>query len=120
MSKGTSGRRGNGSEFISRDLALRAYQLDVIIDFSRPGKPADNAFIESFNGKFRAECQNRHWFLPLDHARKKMEEWFRAHNEARPHSAISTIPPISLMTAPTHPVRGESKLRGPNQHPFFY
>lgn len=58
-------RVDQGSEFISRDLDLWAYQNDVILDFSRPGKPTDNAFIESFNGKFRAECLNTHWFVPL-------------------------------------------------------
>ncbi len=58
-------RVDQGSEFISRDLDLWAYQKDVVLDFSRPGKPTDNAFIESFNGKFRAECLNPHWFMSL-------------------------------------------------------
>jgi putative transposase len=58
-------RVDQGSEFISRDLDLWAYQRDVVLDFSRPGKPTDNSFIESFNGKFRAECLNAHWFLTL-------------------------------------------------------
>ncbi len=62
-------RVDHGSEFISRDLDLWAYQKGVILDFSRPGKPTDNAFIESFNGKLRAECLNTHWFLSLDDAR---------------------------------------------------
>lgn len=70
-------RVDQGSEFISRDLDLWAYQNDVTLDFSRPGKPTDNAFIESFNGKFRAECLNAHWFLTLEDARKKMEDWRR-------------------------------------------
>jgi len=58
-------RVDQGSECISRDLDLWAYQKNVILDFSRPGKPTDNAFIESFNGKFRNECLNAHspWFL---------------------------------------------------------
>ena len=50
-----------GSEFISRDMDLWAYQRGVTLDFSRPGKPTDNAFIEAFNGRFRAECLNAHW-----------------------------------------------------------
>lgn len=54
-------RVDQGSEFVSRDLDLWAYQKDVVLDFSRPGKPTDNAFIESFNGKLRAECLNTHW-----------------------------------------------------------
>jgi putative transposase len=59
-------RADQGSEFISRDLDVWAYQKGVILDFSRPGKPTDNAFIESFNGKFRTECLNVHWFMSLD------------------------------------------------------
>ena len=77
-------RVDNGSKFISRDLDLWAYAKDVVLDFSRPGKPTDNAFIESFNGKFRAECLNAHWFMSLDDAREKMEEWRRDYNEVRP------------------------------------
>ncbi len=102
-------RVDQGSEFISRDLDLWAYQKGVVLDFSRPGKPTDNAFIESFSGKFRAECLNtrRHcrsdqWcsngnFMSLDDARSKMEHWRRDYNEVRPHSAIGNNPPITLM-----------------------
>lgn len=90
-------RVDNGSEFVSRDLDLRAYQKDVVLNFSRPGKPTDNAYIESFNGKFRAECLNARRFLTLDDARQKMEDWRREYNEVRPHSAIGNKPPISLM-----------------------
>ena len=93
----TAIRVDQGSEFISRDLDLWAYQKGVELDFSRPGKPTDNAFIESFNGKFRAECLNAHWFLSLDDARAKMEEWRKDYNTVRPHSAIGNKPPISLM-----------------------
>jgi putative transposase len=90
-------RVAQGSEFISRDLALWAYQRGVILDFSRPGKPTDNAHTESFNGKFRAECLSAHWFMSLDDAPSKMEEWRRDYNEVRPHSAIGNNPPIKLM-----------------------
>jgi putative transposase len=89
-------RVDQGSEFVSRDLDLWAYAHDVILDFSRPGKPTDNAYIEAFNGRFRAECLNAHWFLTLDDARSKMEEWRRYYNEDRPHGAIGQIPPILL------------------------
>jgi putative transposase len=89
-------RVDQGSEFISRDLDLWAYQNGVTLDFSRPGKPTDNAFIESFNGKFRAECLNVHWFMSLDDARTKMEDWRKDCNEVRLHSAIGNNPPISL------------------------
>ena len=89
-------RVDQGSEFISRDLDLWAYTKDVILDFSRPGKPTDNAFIEAFNSKFRSECLNAHWFMSLDDARSKMEEWRRYYNEERPHSGIGQITPILL------------------------
>ncbi|MBB3704879.1 putative transposase [Aminobacter aminovorans] len=98
-------RVDQGSEFISRDLNLWAYQKDVVLDFSRPGKPTDNAFIGSFNSKFRAECLNAHWFLTLYDARQKMEHWRRDYNEVRPHSAIGTKVPILLMngSGASHP-----------------
>src|SRR5829696_139951 len=90
-------RVDQGSEFISRDLDLWAYNRGVTLDFSRPGKPTDNAFIESFNGKFRAECLDQHWFISLDEAVCKCEAWRRDYNEVRPHSAIGNKPPISLV-----------------------
>jgi putative transposase len=83
-------RVDQGTEFVSRDLDLWAYQRGVTLDFSRPGKPTDNAFIESFNGKFRAECLNAHWFMSLDDARRKCEAWRRDYSEERPHSAIGS------------------------------
>ncbi|GAB5511083.1 MAG: hypothetical protein Rhims3KO_24840 [Hyphomicrobiales bacterium] len=90
-------RVDNGSEFISRDMDLWAYANDVILDFSRPGKPTDNAFIESFNGSLRSECLNAHWFMNLDDAKQKLEAWRRDYNTVRPHSAIDNKPPISLL-----------------------
>jgi putative transposase len=90
-------RLDQGSEFISRDLDLWAYQRGVELDFSRSGKPMDNAFIELFNGKFRSECLNAHWFQTLDDARLKMKEWRKDYNTVRPHSSIGNKPPISLM-----------------------
>lgn len=89
-------RVDNGSEFISRDLDLWAYVNKVTLDFSRPGKPTDNAFIEAFNSKFRQECLNAHWFLTLADAREKLETWRRDYNEVRPHSAIGYNVPIAL------------------------
>src|SRR3546814_16541473 len=76
-------RVDQGSEFISRDLDLWAYANDVTLDFSRPGKPTDNAYIAAFNGRFRAECLNTHWFLTFADAREKMEEWSRRSEEGR-------------------------------------
>lgn len=89
-------RVDNGSEFISRDMDLWAYQRGVTLDFSRPGKPTDNAFIEAFNSKVRSECLNTHWFMSLQDACEKVEAWRRYYNEERPHSAIGNIPPIML------------------------
>ena len=83
----------NGSEFISRALDKWAYEHNVVLDFSRPGKPTDNAYIESFNGSFRDECLNAHWFLSLDDAREKIESWRRDYNEFRPHSSLNNLTP---------------------------
>ena len=90
-------RVAQGSEFISRDLDLWAYTNGVTLDFSRPGKPTDNAFIEAFNGRFRAKCLNAHWFLSLADAREKMEDWRRYYNEERTHGAIGQKTPIALL-----------------------
>ena len=73
---------------------------DVELDFSRPGKPTDNAFIESLNGKFRAECLNAPWFMGPEDARQKMEDWRRDYTEQRPHSAIGNKRPIELLNWP--------------------
>ena len=83
----------NGPEFTSRVLDAWAYQNRVELHFIRPGKPVDNAFIESFNGKFRDECLNQHWFLDLDDARTKIETWRVDYNEVRPHSALGNRTP---------------------------
>ena len=85
-----------GSEFISRDLDLWAYANDVTLDFSRPGKPTDNGFIEAFNSKLRSECLNAHWFMSLADASEKLEDWRRHYNEDRPHSAIGYNVPIAV------------------------
>lgn len=83
----------NGSEFISKVLDKWAYERGVALDFSRPGKPTDNAKVESFNGRFRQECLNAHWFLSLNDAKAKIEEWRQYYNEARPHSALKWATP---------------------------
>ena len=83
----------NGPEFISKDVDLWAYWNQVQLDFSRPGKPTDNAYVESFNARFRLECLNEHWFLSLEDACEKVGEWRRDYNENRPHSALGNIPP---------------------------
>ena len=93
-------RVDNGSEFISRDMDLWAYQRNVTLDLSRPGKPTDNAFIEAFNGRFRVECLNAHWIMGLEDTAEKLEAWRRDYNEERPHSAIGNKVPAALMKLP--------------------
>lgn len=83
----------NGSEFISKEMDKWAYENQVVLDFSRPGKPTDNPFIESFNGSFRDECLNTHWFLSLEDAQEKIEQWRIDYNELRPHSSLGNVPP---------------------------
>lgn len=83
----------NGSEFISKALDKWAYDNGVTLDFSRPGKPTDNPFIESFNGSFRDECLNSHWFLSLEDAREKIEAWRQEYNMFRPHSSLGGLTP---------------------------
>lgn len=92
-------RVDNGSQFTSREFDLWAYANGVIVDFSRPGKPTDNAFIESFNARIRLECLNQHWFLDLDDARTKIELWRQDYNDVRPHSAIGERTPMTMFTA---------------------
>ena len=105
----------NGPEFISKELDLWAelarfrrrsrwkpaegYLHGVELDFSRLGKPTDNAFAESFNGKFRTECLNAYWFLSLEDARSKCEAWRTEYNEDRPHSAIGNQTPVAWALA---------------------
>ncbi len=86
----------NGSEFISKAMDKWAYERGVELDFSRPGKPTDNATVESFNGRLRQECLNEHWFLSLDDARAKIEAWRRDYNENRPHSALEWSTPAEF------------------------
>jgi len=75
-----------GPEFVSLSLDQWAYDNSVVLDFSRPGKPTDNPFIESFNGSFRDECLNVNWFLSLSDAQQKIENWRQDYNHFRPHS----------------------------------
>lgn len=86
----------HGSEFVSRGLDLWAYANNVVLDFSRPGKPTDNAFIQAFNGRLRAECLNAHWFMTLADAAEKLEDLRIYYNTDRPHGAIGNKLPILL------------------------
>ncbi len=88
----------NGSEFISKALDKWAYENGVVLDFSRPGKPTDKAFIESFNGSFRDECLNVNWFLSLEDARKKINAFKEEYNHFRPHSALGNLTPAEALS----------------------
>ena len=83
----------NGSEFTGRLMDMWAYHHDVRLDFSRPGKPTDNSFVETFNGSLRDECLNVHWFASLAEARSTLEAWRQDYNESRPHSALNELAP---------------------------
>ncbi len=83
----------NGSEFTGKVMDQWAFENKIRLDFIRPGKPQENGFIESFNGKFRDECLNEHWFLSLEDARRTIEEWRIDYNENRPHSSLGNLTP---------------------------
>ncbi len=83
----------DGSEFASHAMDLWAYQNGAKIDSSRPGKPTDNAFVESFNGTFRAECLDTHWFMNLKEAKHLIEAWRREYNNGRPHASLADRTP---------------------------
>lgn len=107
----------NGPEFISKALdrwaelpkvptmrsvvgkAAEGYENGVTLDYSRPGKPTDNAFVESFNGRLRDECLNAHWFLSLADARTKIEAWRRDYNESRPPTSLGWLTPVEHAAA---------------------
>jgi putative transposase len=86
----------NGPEFRGRELDRWATQNGVRLAFIQPGKPTQNAFIESFNATFRDECLNANWFVDFEDARFKVEQWRREYNELRPHSSIGRMPPTSF------------------------
>lgn len=86
----------NGSEFISKDFDRWAYENNVTLDYSRPGRPTDNPFIESFNGSFRDECLNTNWFLSMEDAQSKVECFRRDYNEYRPHSSLQGLTPDQI------------------------
>jgi putative transposase len=83
----------NGPEFAGQALDAWAHVHQVTLDFIEPGKPTQNAHIESFNGKFRDECLNLHWFRSLPHARQIITDWKEDYNTKRPHSALNHLAP---------------------------
>ena len=99
----------NGTEFTSRVVDQWAYQNQVALHFIERGKPTQNAFIESFNGKFRDECLNQNWFVDLRHAREVIEAWRVDYNTVRPHSSLRYLTPeefaASVAARPASPPR---------------
>lgn len=94
----------NGPEFTSTHFDGWAVANNIRIDFIRPGKPTENGFIESFNGKFRDECLNTSWFEHLSEAREAFDFWRREYNETRPHSSLGNLTPRAYaqrLLAPT-------------------
>ena len=83
----------NGPEFISKALDQWTHERGILQHFNRPGKPVENAYIESFNGRVRDECLNLHWFQTLPQARLIVAAWHRDYNEVRPHSSLEDRSP---------------------------
>lgn len=86
----------NGSEFTGLLLDLWSYHNKTSLDFSRPGTPTDNSYIESFNGSFRSECLNVHWFASLPEAQEVIEAWRADYNESRPHTSLRDMTPAEF------------------------
>jgi putative transposase len=86
----------NGPEFVGKALDQWAYANGVALHFITPGRPTENGLIESFNGKFRDECLNQHWFRDLDDARRKIEGWRWDYNHERPHSSLGNMTPVEF------------------------
>jgi putative transposase len=102
----------NGSEFISKEFDKWAYENEVTLDYSRPGKPTDNPFMESFNGSFRDECLNTHWFLSLEDAYEKINAWVKEYNSFRPHSSLQQMTPEEFMESYQQPIKKQETLPG--------
>ena len=83
----------NGTEFTSKAMFFWSQDSNVRLDFIQPGKPTQNAFVESFNGKLRDACLNQHWFRSIDEAREVIKKWRYHYNNERPHSSLGYVPP---------------------------
>ena len=86
----------NGTEYTSKAMFFWSKESGVKLSFIQPGKPTQNAFVESLNGKFRNECLNQHWFRTLDEARYEIELWREHYNNVRPHSSLNFMSPVEF------------------------
>ena len=84
----------NGTEFTSKAMFFSSQATKITLGFIQPGKPTQNAFVESLNGKFRNECLNQHWFRSLDDARTQVDAWRYQYNHVRPHSSLNYLTPV--------------------------
>jgi putative transposase len=91
----------NGPEFAGKALDEWAYRKRIKLNFITPGKPVENAYAESFNGRLRDECLNTNWFMNLKQARNIIEDWRRDYNEVRPHSSLKNMTPMEYANATT-------------------
>ena len=102
----------NGPEFISKNLDKWAYEREISLNFSRPGKPTDNAIIESFNGSFRDECLNTNWFMSLEDAQRKIEAGRMHYNESRPHMSLGYRTPQEFLGCTPNQVSNTNIMTG--------
>ena len=86
----------NGTEFTSKAMFFWQQKTSIKLGFIQPGKPTQNAFIESLNGKFRNECLNQLWFKSIDNAREEIDQWRYHYNHERPHSALNYMTPVAF------------------------
>lgn len=91
------GNKVRDAEFTANAFDAWAYAQAVSVHFITPGKPVENAIIESFNGKLRDECLNASWFETLEDARTELEDWRTDFNETRPHSSLGNVPPAQYV-----------------------
>ena len=87
-----------GPEFVSKALDAWAYAQGVELAFTRPAKPVDNCYVESFHDKFRDECLSTHWFLDLVEARREVTAWQEDYNTVRPHRGLGNRTPAEYAT----------------------
>ena len=86
----------NGTEFTSKAMFFWCKENRVRLNFIQPGKPTQNAFVESLNGKFRDACLNQHWFRTIEEARYEIDQWRAHYNHERPHSSLNYLTPVAF------------------------